>query len=265
MAATKASTTRTFIVAEAGVNHQGNFRLALELADAAKAAGADAVKYQCFSSQKLWGDDRIKHLELRFADFERLHEYCKQIGIEFMCTPFGVEELLFLKPMLQRVKIASGCITRKPLLEAAAATGLPVVLSTGMSAWEDVHQAVSMWKAGTATILHCTSSYPCRLEDVNLRAMVTLAGAFPYPVGYSDHTSGITVALAAVALGAVMIEKHLTLDRNMEGPDHKTSITPKEFKAMRIGIMEVEYALGDGVKRVLDCEQELRKAWRGER
>jgi len=250
-----------FLIAEAGVNHGGKLDVAYLLADAAKYAGADAVKYQLFNSQKLWGDDRIKHLELRFDDMEKLYRHCNGIGIEFMCTPFGVEELTFLRPMLQRVKIASGCITRKPLLETAAATGLPVILSTGMSTRDEIGAAVDRFRADT-TLLHCTSSYPCRLEDVNLKVLNSL-WLFGCPVGYSDHTSGITVSIAAVALGAVMIEKHLTLDRNGEGPDHASSITPKELKALRMAIGEVEAALGDRQKRVLPCEVELRKAWRG--
>lgn len=251
----------TFVIAEIGVNHGGSLQMAKHLIDAAKASGADAAKFQFFSSQKLWGDDRIKHLELRFADMERLHEHCQRIGIEFMSTPFGVEELILLKPLLKRIKIASGCIGRQALLEAAANTGLPVILSTGMSTPDDISRALR-WLLDEITLLHCTSSYPCRLEDVNLKAMDGLA-SFGWPVGYSDHTNGITVAIAAVALGAVMIEKHLTLDRNMEGPDHKSSITPREFMAMRMAIGEVEAALGDGVKRVMDSEKSLRSLWRG--
>lgn len=258
----------TFLIAEAGVNHGGSLDVAYQLADAAKYAGADAVKFQLFNSKKLWGDDRIKHLELRFDGMEKLYRHCNGIGIEFMCTPFGVEELTFLTPMLQRIKIASGCITRKPLLEAAKATGLPVILSSGMSNIDEIEEAVEdvqsdKLMASDITILHCTSSYPCRLEDVNLSAVVSMIDRlYPYHVGYSDHTNGITVAIAAVALGATVIEKHLTLDRNAEGPDHKSSITPKELKALRIGLIEVEAALGDGIKRVLPCEVELRKAWR---
>lgn len=252
----------TFVIAEAGVNHNGDLRTAEHLCVAAKRAGADAVKFQLFESQKLWGDDRIKHLELRYHDMESLKLYCDRIGIEFMCTPFGVAELTFLKPLLKRIKIASGCITRKPLLHAAQDTGLPVIISTGMSSMRDVGEARRCFPLEQTTWLHCTSSYPCRLEDVNLKAMDELAvgGA---RVGYSDHTNGITVPIAAVALGASVIEKHLTLDRDDDGPDHKSSILPNEFKAMVMAIREVEYALGDGVKRVMECEEELRSAWRG--
>lgn len=253
----------TFLIAEAGVNHGGSLDWALDLVEGAKSAGADAVKFQLFDSKKLWGDDRIKHLELRYAEMEKIYRHCNNIGIEFMCTPFGVAELTFLTPMLKRIKIASGCITRKPLLEAAKETGLPVILSTGMSELSDTDMALEILGIGSdTTVLHCTSAYPCRLEDVNLKAMKFLQRYTGWRVGYSDHTNGITVAIAAVALGATVIEKHLTLDRNAEGPDHKSSITPKELKALRIALIEVEAALGDGVKRVLPCEVELRKAWR---
>lgn len=264
--------SKVFVIAEAGVNHNGKLENALELVDAAKQAGADAVKFQLFDSKKLWGDGRIKHLELRYDDMEELHKHCEEVGIEFMCTPFGVAELTFLQHLLKRVKIASGCITRKPLLEAARDTGLPIIISTGMSDLQDIvsalilvgHETPALYQ-NPITLLHCTSSYPCRLEDVNLLAMTsTLQWHFARcAIGYSDHTSGITVPIAAVARGAVMIEKHFTLDRNQEGPDHKASITPREFKAMRIAIGEVETALGDGVKRVMDCELWLRAAWRG--
>lgn len=249
-----------FVIAECGVNHSGSFETALKLAHAAKECGADAAKFQHFSSQRLWGDDRIKHLELLDAQMTDIAAYCKAIGIEFLCTPFGLEELAFLAPLLKRVKIASGCVTRKPLLIAAYATGLPIILSTGMSTITEIQRAMDTI-GSNATLLHCTSSYPCRLEDVNLLAMRELKAHFGRPVGYSDHTNGITVAIAAAALGATVIEKHLTLDRNAIGPDHKTSITPKEFRAMRIAIGEVEAALGDGRKRVMDAELPLKAAW----
>lgn len=251
------------MIAEAGVNHGGSLPEAFKLATAAKDAGADAVKFQCFFSAKLWGDDRIKHLELSYSDLSRLHRHCEQIGIEFMCTPFDVEAVAFLAPMLKRVKVASGCIARFDLLEAVRATGLPVILSTGMSELFDIGLALGRVKCADTTLLHCTSSYPCRLEDVNLRAMDALRNAFLLPVGLSDHTNGITVAIGAAAKGAAVIEKHLTLDRNLPGPDHKASITPAEFKALHLAVIEIEAALGDGKKRVLQCERELQAAWRG--
>jgi len=250
------------VIAEAGVNHNGDPALAKRLIEAAAEAGADAVKFHVFESKKLWGDDRIKHLELRYAEMEKLYQFCEEIGIEFMCTPFGVAELIFLKPMLKRVKVASGCITRKPLLEEISKAGLPVILSTGMSDMDDVVLAVETLGSVPITLLHCTSSYPCRLEDVNLLAMEELE-TLGLPVCYSDHTNGITVAIAAAARGAVVIEKHLTMDRNAEGPDHKSSITPREMKALHLALIEVDAALGTAQKRVLDCERPLRTAWRG--
>lgn len=249
-----------FLIAEAGVNHNGRLAEALKLVDAAKDAGADAVKFQAFSSERLWGDGRIAALELADSDFTVLWTHCRDLGIEFMCTPFGVEELNFLKPLLTRIKIASGCIHRRPLLDAALATGMPIVLSTGMCDMLDVNRAYSVLRGADVTYLHCTSSYPCRLEDVNLKAMDMLHHFGP--VGYSDHTTGITVAIAAAARGAVMLEKHLTLDRNQPGPDHKASITPRELKALHLALIEIEAALGDGQKRVMRCEEALKRAWR---
>lgn len=254
------SSERCFLIAEAGVNHNGSLREAFRLALAAKDAGADAVKFQCFDSFKLWGDARIKALELSYDDLERLHMHCEDIGIEFMCTPFDVEAVAFLAPLLSRFKVASGCINRWELLEAVNATQKPVVLSTGMSGTYEIGLALGRLKHGV-TLLHCTSAYPCRLEDVNLRAIDSLRIAFARPVGYSDHTSGITVAMAAVAKGACVIEKHLTMDRNQEGPDHKASITPREMKALRLAMIEIEAALGDGVKAMRACERDIAKAW----
>ena len=250
----------TFIIAEAGVNHGGNFGTALKLVDAAKSTGADAVKFQMFDSRKLWGDDRIKHLELSQPQMRDLAAYAKSAGIEFLCTPFGLEELEFITPLSRRIKIASGCLTNHDLL-AAIRPNMPVILSTGMSTPEEIGAAVRI--LGTErplALLHCTSSYPCRLEDVNLLAMRALS--VHGLIGYSDHTAGITTAIAAVALGARIIEKHLTLDRNADGPDHKASITPIYFSAMVDGIRAVELALGDGIKRVMPCEEPLRKLWR---
>lgn len=254
------------LIAELGVNHGGKIDKASRLVEAAKSAGADIAKFQFFSSKTLWGDDRIKHLELRFADLEKLHDLCNDIGIEFCCTPFGVAELMMLQPLLKRIKIASGMNGRKDFLEAVADTTLPMLLSTGMSSYAEVDNAVSVLSysnqaEGDITILQCTSSYPCRLEDVNLSAMVHLQG-LRRPVGLSDHTTSITIPIAAAAMGAKVIEKHFTLDRNDEGPDHKASITPREFKAMQIAIIEVEAAMGDCGKRVLPCEEALRRQWK---
>lgn len=251
-----------FVIAECGVNHDGSLDKAKRLLDVAKAAGASAAKFQYFSSHKLWGDDRIKHLELRFSEFVVLHHYCQQVGIEFMCTPFGVEEVILLRQLVKRWKIASGCITRMPILEAARDTGLPIILSTGMATLQEISAAEQVLWEGDLTLLHCTSAYPCPIDQVNLRAMIELRDTFRTPVGYSDHTIGITIPIAAAAMGASVIEKHLTLDCTASGPDHAASIEPKEFGVMVRAIRTVEEALGDGVKRVQESEQELRRAWR---
>ena len=250
-----------FVIAEIGVNHDGDLNKAKRLIDAAKAAGADAAKFQYFSSRKLWRDDRLKHLEFRFSEMVVLHHYCQQAGIEFMATPFGVEEVILLRQLVKRYKIASGCITRVPILEAVKDTALPVILSTGMATLQEISTAEQVLWDGDLTLLHCTSAYPCPIADVNLRAMIELRDTFRTPVGYSDHTKGITVAIAAAAMGASVIEKHLTLDCTASGPDHAASIEPEEFRVMVSAIRTVEDALGDGVKRVLECEEPLRRLW----
>jgi N,N'-diacetyllegionaminate synthase len=252
------------MIAEAGVNHNGRIENAYRLIDAAKEAGADIVKFQFFDSKKLWGDDRIKHLELRFGDFEDIADYCKETGIEFCCTPFGVAELLMLVPLLKRVKVASGMTQRQPFMEAVRDTHLPVLLSTGMSTTDDIRRSLTFLDyPENVTIMQCTSSYPCRMEDVNLRVLTDWYYTLNWKnIGLSDHTTSITVPIAAAALGVGVIEKHFTLDRNDEGPDHKASITPREFKAMRLAIIEIEAAMGSSYKRVMASEEVLRRQWR---
>lgn len=249
----------TFIIAEAGVNHNGNVKLAERIIYEAKAAGADAVKFQHFNSMRLWGDDRIAHLELSNDDMLALKDYADDVGIEFCCTPFGVPELEFLAPLLRRIKIASGCRRNYELLYAAHKTGLPVILSTGMSTIKDIQKALGMLSANV-TLLHCTSAYPCPINEVNLKAMDTLR-VLSGSVGYSDHTEGINIALAAVARGATVIEKHLTLDRDAVGPDHKASIEPKEFKIMVDAIRNIEIAIGTGEKKPQPSEAAVIEAW----
>lgn len=253
----------TFIIAEAGVNHNGDIGQAFLLCNAAKEAGADAVKFQHFNSQRLWGDDRIAHLELSDFQMAQVWIHCKAIGIEFMCTPFDPSTAIFLVPMLKRMKVASGCLTRFDLLAAVRATGLPVILSTGMADMARIEAALEV--LGTATLLHCTSAYPCPTNEVNLAAMDALRARWgaSCPVGYSDHTAGIVIALAAVARGATVLEKHLTLDRGQEGPDHKASIEPKEFRIMIEAIRSIEQAIGSGEKRAQPSEAETRRLWYG--
>ena len=254
----------TFIIAEAGINHHGHVNTAAELCYQAKKSGADAVKFQLFDSVKLWGDDRIKHLELTHNDMRYLCQICTDIGIEFLCTPFGVEELEFLTPMVKRIKIASGC-RKAGLIEAAYKTGLPVIVSTGMADLNELEWIVDSKPEDTdLTLLHCTSCYPCELEDVNLRAMMAIHNRYFCKVGYSDHTVDILAPVVAVALGACVIEKHFTLDRNADGPDHKTSLGPALFRQMVEDIRHTEILMGRGEKKVLSCEEKLRSEWYAE-
>ena len=259
-----------YIIAEAGVNHNGSFELACRLADAAKDAGADCVKYQTFKSENLvskdaqkaeyqkktTGDssqqDMLKKLELSYDSFVRLKEYCDKIGICFLSTPFDFESIDFLNSLdMPFWKIPSGEVTNYPYLVALAKTGKPVVMSTGMCEMNEIADAIKVLKDnGTKDIklLHCNTEYPTPFEDVNLTAMKTMREAFGVEVGYSDHTKGIEVPIAAVALGATIIEKHFTLDRNMEGPDHKASLEPQELKQMVCSIRNIEKAIGTGDK-----------------
>lgn len=259
-----------YIIAEAGVNHNGSFELACRLADAAKDAGADCVKYQTFKSENLvskdaqkaeyqkktTGDssqqDMLKKLELSYDSFVRLKEYCDKIGICFLSTPFDFDSIDFLNSLdMPFWKIPSGEVTNYPYLVALAKTGKPVVMSTGMCEMNEIADAIKVLKDnGTKDIklLHCNTEYPTPFEDVNLTAMKTMREAFGVEVGYSDHTKGIEVPIAAVALGATIIEKHFTLDRNMEGPDHKASLEPHELKQMVCSIRNIEKAIGTGDK-----------------
>ena len=253
----------TFVIAEAGVNHNGDIGQAFLLANAAKEAGADAVKFQHFNSQRLWGDARIAHLELSDAEMANVAWHCKAIGIEFMCTPFGVPEVEFLAPLVKRMKVASGCLARFDLLAAVRATGLPALLSTGMADMGRIAAAVDV--LAPSALLHCTSAYPCPYAEVNLSAMDALRARWgaSAQIGYSDHTPGIVVALAAVGRGAQVIEKHLTLDMGQEGPDHKASIEPEDFRIMVGAIRDVEQTIGRPEKRLQASEAATARAWYG--
>lgn len=265
----------TFIVAEAGINHNGDLGQAILLCNAAKEAGANAVKFQHFRAEFLQPERRslLEPLELSDTDMRTLFAHCGGIGIEFMATPFGVPEVEFLTPLVKRWKVASGCRKHLPLLHAIRDTKLPVILSTGMASMEDVAQAMGELGYGQParypqhyTLLHCTSAYPCPVAEVNLAAMDVLRWAYAprSAVGYSDHTSGIVVALAAVARGAEVLEKHLTLDRGQEGPDHKASIEPDAFRIMVSAIREVEQAIGEQRKRLQPSEAATAKVWYGD-
>lgn len=266
-----------YIISEAGVNHNGSFELACKLVDAAKAAGVDCIKFQTFKSKNLvshtaqkaeyqkvtTGDssqqDMLKKLELSYDEFIALKEYCDKVGITFLSTPFDFDSIDFLNSIdMPFWKIPSGEVTNLPYLLALAKTGKPVVMSTGMCEMTEIEAAINVLKEnGTKEIklLHCNTEYPTPFEDVNLKAMQTMRDAFGLEVGYSDHTKGIEVPVAAVALGATVIEKHFTLDRNMEGPDHKASLEPDELAAMVSSIRHIEKALGTGDKTPSPSEQ----------
>ena len=266
-----------YIIAEAGVNHNGSFDLACRLVDTAKTAGADCIKFQTFRSQNLvsrntgkadyqkdtTGDgsqaDMLTKLELSYDAFSRLKQYCEEVGITFLSTPFDLESAAFLDELgVPFWKIPSGEVTNLPYLEALAKTGRPVVMSTGMCEMDEIEAALRVLREnGTSDIrlLHCNTEYPTPFADVNLRAMETMRRAFGVEVGYSDHTKGIEVPIAAVALGATIIEKHFTLDRNMDGPDHKASLEPDELAAMVSAIRNIEQALGSGEKTASPSER----------
>jgi len=248
------------IIAEAGVNHDGSLANALLLVDEAKAAGANIVKFQMFSAKKLRRPE-LAPLELTRSEFEVIKEECDGLGIEFLCTPFDVDAVRFLAELgVKRMKVSSGCLRNYEILEAVRRTGLPVILSTGMATHSEASAAEVFLKGAGGvplTVLHCCSAYPAPPQDVNLLAMRRLCS----PYGYSDHTKGITAAIAAAALGASIIEKHLTLDCRAAGPDHAASIEPDEFRAMVKAIREVELMLGDGVKRIMPSERKTRELW----
>lgn len=268
---------KVLVIAEAGVNHNGNIEIAKKLIDAAKECGADVVKFQTFNPEKIaskyakmaeYQKENLKleesqremlgKLTLKKEEYLELAEYCHDIGIQFLSTPFEIESVRFLNDIQDIWKIPSGEITNYPYMVEIAKTGKDVILSTGMSTLEEVEEAFIVLKsngAGKITLLHCTTNYPTPMKDVNLKAMLTLKEHFGYPVGYSDHTKGIEVPIAAVAMGAEVIEKHFTLDRNMEGPDHKASLEPDELKAMVRAIRNIEMALGDGIKVPSESEK----------
>lgn len=274
--------SHTIIIAEAGVNHNGSIELAKKLVDKAKDAGVDYIKFQTFKASKLVtkaaqqaeyqqrnigkeGDSQylmLKKLELSQNDHEILIDYCHQMGIKFFSTAFDIDSIDYLHSLnLGLWKIPSGEVTNYPFLKRIAAFNEPTILSTGMCEMEDVRAAVNaLFKNGLSKenliLLHCNTEYPTPFEDVNLKAMDALRDEFGVEVGYSDHTKGIEVPIAAIALGAAVIEKHFTLDRNMEGPDHKASLEPEELKAMVSAIRNIEKAVeGDGTKHISESER----------
>ena len=269
-----------FIMAEAGVNHNGELKLAKALVDAAVWAKADAIKFQTFKAERLVTEsapkaeyqkaatdrresqfDMLKRLELSEKDHRQLIRYCQKKGIVFLSTPFDEASADFLEDLgVPAFKIGSGELTNHPLLAHVARKKRPVILSTGMATLTEISQAVRVLRGAGCReliLLHCVSNYPADPARVNLRAMQTLARRFGVPVGYSDHTRGIEVPIGASALGACLIEKHVTLDRRLPGPDHQASIEPRELAAMVFAIRTVQSALGDGRKQPLDSEREV--------
>ena len=271
--------SKVYIIAEAGVNHNGSLDIAKKLVDEAKKSGADCIKFQTFIAENIISKnakqakyqtknigkeqsqlEMIKKLELSFEDFKQLNNYCIEKNIDFLSTAFDLESIDFLESLgMNTWKIPSGEITNLPYLIKIAKLKKKVILSTGMSTMQEIEDAVNIFKEyGTndIRILHCTTQYPTLFEDVNLNAMLSIKEKFGYDVGYSDHTKGIEVPIAAVALGATVIEKHFTLDNNMIGPDHKASLQPDELKKMVKSIRNIELSLGDGRKVVANSEKE---------
>ncbi len=263
---------RALIIAEAGVNHNGNLNLAYKMVDAAKNAGADIIKFQTGKPEEVISKfapkadyqekatgknesqlEMCKKVSLDYEDFIRLKVYCEKVGICFLSTPFDLKSIEFLENLnIGFWKIPSGEVTNLPYLIKIANTHRPIVMSTGMCNLEEIGTAIKILDkhgGGKISLLHCTTEYPVPYEDVNLKAMHTLREQFGLEVGYSDHTQGIEVSIAAVAMGASIIEKHFTLDRNMEGPDHKASLQPDELEKMVRGIRHIENAIGTGDKR----------------
>lgn len=271
---------KTIIIAEAGVNHNGNYEMALKMIDEAKAAGADYVKFQTAKPELVIstfapkaeyqkettgnGESQLemcKAIHLPLTDYKPLKEYCDKVGIGFMSTPFDLVSIDVLEPLdMDYYKIPSGEITNLPYLRAIAAKGRKVIISTGMSELPEIEEALQVLEKGglkrsDIIVLHCNTEYPTPMRDVNLRAMLDIRDRLGVAVGYSDHTNGIEVPIAAVALGAEVIEKHFTLDKTLPGPDHKASLEPQELKAMVDAIRNIELALGDGKKKVTDSER----------
>lgn len=273
---------KTLIIAEAGVNHNGDTEIAKKICMFAKNAGADVVKFQTWITEKIITQnveqaeyqkentgrnesqyDMLKSLELSYDEFQEVKAYCDEIGIVFASTADEKESLDFLLELgIPFIKVGSGDVGNISYLRYIGSKKLPVILSTGMSTMADVEMSLQALRDGGATditLLHCTTNYPCPYDAVNLKAMDTLKNAFSLPVGYSDHTEGMEIPIAAVARGACVIEKHFTLDRNMEGPDHKASMEPQAFKEMVQAIRHIETALGDGLKKPTKAEQQISK------
>lgn len=269
-----------YIIAEAGVNHNGDINLAKKLVDMAKDCGADAIKFQTFKAEESTGvcaekalyqkeNDKteesqlemIKKLELPFDDFEKIQNYCNEKNITFVSTPDGIESLNYLIYLdVPFIKVGSTEVTNFKFLKEIGKKNKPIILSTGMSTLGEIEKALEViYSTGNKNVklMHCTSDYPTAVEDVNLRAMITMKNAFKIPVGLSDHTLGFEAAVASTTLGSKFVEKHITLDRNMKGPDHKASMPPQEFKEYVEHIRNTEKLLGNGIKRPTEKEKNI--------
>lgn len=267
-----------YIIAEIGVNHNGNIDIAKQLILAAQKAGCNCVKFQTYKTEELVTEyankakyqientkkaqetqfQMLKKLELKYEDFAVLKQFCQNLGIDFLSTPFDKESVDLLEKLgVTQYKVSSGDLTNKPLLQYIAGKGKKIMLSTGMATLDEIKDAIQ-WinEMGNDKIIlfHCTSNYPAPLDSVNMNAMLTLKKEFPYPVGYSDHTEGIEISMMAVAMGAVVIEKHFTLDKKMDGPDHKASIEPDELAALAQNIRKIEKAFGTSDKMPTPAE-----------
>lgn len=272
--------SRAFLIAEAGVNHNGRLALAKKLVDAAAAAGADAVKFQTFRAESVLSRraakapyqtratgstgtqlDMVRRLELPFDAFREIAAHARRRGVVFLSTPFDDESVAFLRGLgMSRFKIPSGEVTNLPHLRRVAAVGRPAIMSVGMATWTEISAALAALAAAglsrsKVTLLHCNTAYPTPLRDANLRVMPELARRFRCRAGFSDHTLGIEASLAAAALGAAVIEKHFTLDKTLPGPDHSMSLDPRELAAWVRGIRKVEESLGTGDKRLTPSER----------
>lgn len=273
---------KTLLIAEIGVNHNGDVVLAKEMISAAKEAGVDVVKFQTYKTEEVMTDNTpladymkggdgnfselARRLELTFEETSELQAYTNNLGIEFLSSPFDVPSCIFLGSIgMRRLKIPSGETVNPFLLRAAAATKLPLIVSTGMCTLSEIRRSLDYLNhhnSGPVTLLHCTTQYPADPKYCNLRAMATMADKFELPVGYSDHTPGIEISLAAVALGAAVIEKHFTLNKKLPGPDQAASLEPHEFKALADGVRNINVAMGHGEKRPWPIELEVAKVAR---
>ena len=278
----KISGSAVYIIAEVGVNHNGSLDRALQCVDQAFLCGADAGTFRTFSGMELvprrdqkadyqavnrgfYGSvlEMLQQLELSYSDFIKIKQYCDKKEIDFLSTPFDEESADFLNSIqVNAFKISSGDMNNHPFLQKVDQYGRPIILSTGMADLNEIRESLEVITKSEVSLLHCTSDYPAPVKDVNLLAIHTMASEFKKVIGYSDHTTGIEVSIAAVAVGARIIEKHFTLDRSLPGPDHKASLEPDEFSALVKAIRKVEQSMGDGFKRCMPSEQTTRSVAR---